>query len=484
MSSLSPILLLLVLVLIADRFFSLRGRRVKNAEFHEELRAANNERKRVIEFLTALIDASRENIPVSRLYEKILSAAITGAQASSAAVFIADKNGTLSPALVSGLFPRLTPLPAGGDGMSLSQRIENALRAAGEISENSPVGIVAKNRRPLLISHGEKSPLIPATECPALFARSLIAVPVNYGEQFLGVLVVANPPQGKKRFSDAALEIVKTVGEQAGMALYLREMFLVRAKNDSLEFDLALAANVQKLLLPKTLPTFEKFDVATHYRPMRKVGGDFYLVTKFADGSAGIFVADVSGKGVQASLLMAICHTHLRHLAAASIGPSDLLRKLNAAMQHELGGGRSVTAVCALVNPNSDTLTLARAGHELPVLVTKKDDALPAEFVRLSSDGMAVGFAPPSIFDIALTQITVPFEPGSTLVFFTDGLVEARSPDGAEFGTERIAEVVGKHADCTADEVNRALLDAMEGFCAGASLGDDLTLLTLRNVRR
>lgn len=466
-----------IVFLLVERLFSRRRHRHKRERLAKELVGAEHEKKRVIEFMHALIDASQKETPVMRLYEKILSAAARGAHATGAAIFIVDDNGKLAPALVAGLFPSLTE-NTGALPKTRAERIENCFRAAGEFSENTPVGTVAQTRRPLLISHGEDSPLLPKSQDPALAVRSLVVVPVAYGERLLGVLAVANPSVEKRRFSDTDLAVVKSVGEQAGMALYLREFFILQEEKSILDFDLSLAGNVQKLLLPKKLPKHDRLDVAAHYRPMQKVGGDLYAVVELPGNRVGAIVADVSGKGIQAALIMAICRTHLKHLAQPGNTPADVLRKLNAAMKSELGGGRYITAVCAVVDIDAGTLTLARAGHELPLLLEKRDTG--AEFVSLHSEGTAVGLAPPEIFDASLTQITIPFERDSTLVFFTDGLTEARAPDGLEFTSERLKDVVRTNAGACAEEINNAILSAMETFRADVPLGDDLTLVTMK----
>ena len=141
-----------------------------------------------------------------------------------------------------------------------------------------------------------------------------------------------------------------------------------------------------------------------------------------------------------------------------------------------------ITLACAILDTRAGTLTLARAGHELPILLASPEGSAEPRLEDIATEGMALGMAPPEIFDEALTEITLPFRPGSTLVLFTDGLTEARNPAGVEYGSERLAQTIVRAHRAGAADINREILADLETFCAGNAPHDDLTLVTVKCV--
>jgi len=236
------------------------------------------------------------------------------------------------------------------------------------------------------------------------------------------------------------------------------------------------------MLLPHTLPQLAGLDVDARYMAAQKVTGDLYDVFHLGEGRLGVVVADVSGKGVSASLHMAICRTLLHQIAGRFDSPARALSELNQALAGDVRNGIYITMVYAIVDPSAGQVILARAGHELPLFL-KRDRAtgLPVcEYVV--SEGMPLGLVPPGMFDQAIADIVVPFMVGDVLLLYTDGLTEAPNSEDQEFGSARLSDALRSANHGSAKQINDAVLQAGQRFTGNTGLRDDFTLLTIKRV--
>jgi sigma-B regulation protein RsbU (phosphoserine phosphatase) len=193
-------------------------------------------------------------------------------------------------------------------------------------------------------------------------------------------------------------------------------------------------------------------------------------------------VADVAGKGMSASLLMAICRTTLRQIAPMHSSPARVLAELNRSLAGDMREGMYITMTYAVVDAGRNQVTVARAGHELP-LFSRRDPATGA-FVSeyVGSEGMPLGLVDADLFESAIEDKTLAFAPGSTLVLYTDGLTEAPNTEEKEFGGARLADALRAAHSSPARQINNAILQAMEDFAGTVGLRDDYTLLTVKRV--
>lgn len=458
--------------------------RIMLVKFEENAWQEAREKQMVVEFLHNLTKDIDTDLGREALYPGVVQAAVRGAGARAACLFELQADGALRPVATSGVFPPLKPLPANLQKPDTlrADLIGHAMRGDAFDAGETILGEVARDGKPRFLADAARSPLIIHLDDPTLRARSLIVVPIAYGKTTYGVLAVANPEHGHQ-FEPGDFAYVKSIGEQGAVALHLHELFQLRTEKTRLDFDLSIASGVQKLLLPQTLPRNPGLDINACYRPAKQVGGDLYDVTDLGEGRICVLAADVSGKGVSASLVMAMAHTHLRHRMRGRTTPAELLRMLNADMTGEIPRGMFITIACAIIDTNSHTLTLARAGHELPLLLTKQEGIAGPRFEKIRTEGMAIGIAPPEVFDDILTEVTLPFRPGSVLVFFTDGLTEARNRAGEEYGTANLARTVLRTHRFDARDLNVEILAGLETFCEGVAPHDDLTLVTIKCVK-
>ena len=332
-----------------------------------------------------------------------------------------------------------------------------------------------------LIADAAADPLIVRHDDPALAVRSVVAVPLVFRERFFGVLVVANPAD-ERAFTEMEFSLLRSLAEQAALALHNAEFLNLQIEKKQLDLDLSLASGIQQMLLPRQAVTLAGLDVDARYAPAQKVGGDLYDLLPLSETRLGVVVADVSGKGIPASLLMAICRTHLRQLAPRYESPARALAELNRVLATDIHSGLYVTMIYAVIDLARHTVTVARAGHELPLFVRREaaSSVYRAEFV--GSEGMAIGMVPDDLFTSVIADRTESFAPGDVLVLYTDGITEAPNEDEKEFSSGRLADVARSLHSHAARGINDGILESVQRFTGAAAQRDDFTLLTVKRV--
>jgi serine phosphatase RsbU (regulator of sigma subunit) len=240
--------------------------------------------------------------------------------------------------------------------------------------------------------------------------------------------------------------------------------------------ELSIAHRVQSGLLPARDPDVEGFDVAGTCLPASEIGGDYFDYFKLADGRFGVAVGDVSGKGVPAAFFMTMTKGFMEVAAAEEREPAGVLGQANGHLRDTLARGTFVTMTYAVLDPESRTVSCARAGHNPPVYVPS--DA-PPEFV--ASAGTALGAVSRALFDGLLESRRIELKRGDTLVFYTDGVTEAMNADRELFGEERLLTALDRLRDgYTARALVDKLIEEIGDFVRGASQHDDITVVVVK----
>jgi sigma-B regulation protein RsbU (phosphoserine phosphatase) len=457
-------------------------RLVRVADRREEDRQqAVEDRQRAVDFMHLMAETLGEGLAREELNQRIVHASILCSGALSACLFEFRGGLTLRGVAVEGLFPPHRPLaePAGDAGVTRARFIEQVLKSEEIALGEGVVGRVAATREGELIADAAADARMVRHRDPALAVRSVIAVPVAFRERLFGVLVVTNPVEDRA-FTELEFSLMESLAEQAALALNNAEFLNLQIEKKQLDLDLSIASGIQQMLLPSQSTVFPGVDLDARYAPAQRVGGDLFDIFPISATRLGVAVADVSGKGIAASLYMAVCRTNLRQIAPRHISPSQTLVELNHTMGEDIHGELYVTVLYGVIDTATNTVTFARAGHELP-LFARKDPATGNYLTHLvRSEGMPVGLVPDEIFANAIEDKIEPFDPGDTLVLFTDGVTEAPNEEEKEFSTARLADVVRALHNRPAREINDGILESVRRFSGEAKQRDDLTLVTVK----
>lgn len=300
--------------------------------------------------------------------------------------------------------------------------------------------------------------------------RSLMAIPLYDGGVALN-MVVPLRSQGPAFRPDQLPEVVwmSNLFGRATQNLVLSEE--LRKAYGAVERELQVVASIQRSLLPAELPKVPGLDVAAHYQTSRAAGGDYYDFFPLPSGNYGLLIADVSGHGTPAAVMMAITHAIAHSDPRAPCPPSILLERLNRQLtrQYTFRNSTFVTAFYGVYDHETRRLKYASAGHNPPRLKRCVDQSL---HVLEGHPGLPLGVAEDAHYADAELQL----QRGDQLVLYTDGITEAFNPDGEMFGTERLDGVLARCRD-TAQGLIQAVLDRVEAFADGRAADDDRTLL-------
>ena len=302
--------------------------------------------------------------------------------------------------------------------------------------------------------------------------HSLLVVPLIVKSRIRGVLTVYNKKEGLK-FTDDDLRLLSIIAAQSGQVvenarLYEQEKALARMQEE-----LVVAAKIQSQLLPTDLPAIPGYDLFASMLPAASIGGDSYDAIASSEKSLSLCVADVSGKGMPAALLMANLQATMRATLEARELPSQVLDQANRLLHKSTSDDKFATVFLAKLDLTANNLTYANAGHDPAFLIGADGSAS-----ELAATGIPLGL----FADMNYEQTTVALKPSDSVVIFTDGVTESMDLTQAQFGRKRILETITEHRGNSAREIGIALLNAVSSFSKGTPQSDDRTLLVLKRL--
>lgn len=228
-----------------------------------------------------------------------------------------------------------------------------------------------------------------------------------------------------------------------------------------------LLAEVQRRLVPTDLPQIPGVEVAATWSPAEAVGGDYFDVIRFGENRLGLCIADVSGKGIEAALVMSNLQAAVRTMAPGGLSPRKLCGRLNDLLCASTGPGRFVSLFYAVLDTNTASFVYTNAGHNPVVLSRRSVDPM-----RLATGGPVLGVFP----EVRFVQEKLRLDAGDRLILFTDGLTEVTNRTGEEYGENRLIQLLSSHRELSAHELQERLLTRVTAF-HGTSFSDDVTLV-------
>lgn len=453
----------------------------RSAGYREQAELAQQEKLIVVDFMHDMAQALADGLNKEELFQRIVHASIVSTGALSACIFEKTPENTLRGVAVQGLFPPHRPLSENVRAKlaTRAKYLEKALRSEEFPISEGVAGEVARTGKAMLIENGREDPRIVKHDDPALAVTTAICAPIAFGGEVLGVLAVCNSSDGLP-FSATDFSVVQSLAEQSAVAVRNNDFLTLQLERKQIDVDLALARSIQLMLLPQTLPDVEGVQIDARYVSSHSIGGDLYDVFRLGDRVFGVAVADVSGKGIPASIVMAICRTNLHRFAQEERSPANVLKAVNRVMAGELKEGMYVSMIYAVVDLDKGEIVYARAGHERPMICRAEHERGTSAAAYPESEGMPVGMVGSDIFDEWIQENTLSFESSDVFVIYTDGLIEMVNAEGEEYSASRLAEVVKTLRKRSAREINAGVLESLERFSGKRRYDDDLTLVTIK----
>src|SRR5215208_4251763 len=306
----------------------------------------------------------------------------------------------------------------------------------------------------------------------------LLAVPVTVGGERVGTYAMYHDITDRKRMEAEVRQLNKDLEKRVAERTEQLKSAMAKQQQEArerqrIEQELRIARLIQQTLLPKSAPELGGYQIAAYYRPAREVSGDFYDFLELEDGRLGLVVGDASGKGIPAAMVMANTRSVIRTSAqGGDLAPGQVLAEANEILFPDIPPNMFVTCFYAILDPESGRLSYANAGHDLPY-VQRNGDA-----EELRARGVPLGLMPGMSYE----EKEVVVDAGESVLFYSDGLVEAHDPEGEMFGFRRLRALVAEHDDEERSLVD-FLLEELHSFTGeGWEQEDDITMVTLGKI--
>lgn len=302
--------------------------------------------------------------------------------------------------------------------------------------------------------------------------RSMMGVPLQTGDRVIGLIYVDNGSI-LRPFSQEDLDLLTVMANVAAIRIEHARLAEVEQSEKLMELELAQASEIQAMLLPKEAPVYAGYDLAGHNLPCQTVGGDYYDFVPYADGRIGLVVGDVSGKGLPAAVLMFSLQARVQMLRETNPEPDSAVTLLNRNFAERCPAGKFVTFFYALLDPKTGVLKYSNAGHNYPLLL-RADGSVE----KLAGGGIVLGLFPMSHYVLRETCL----EAGDMLALYSDGVTEACTPSGEEFGEDGLAKFLWERKSGSCGELVSDLVDYLRNWHGSSSFTDDFTIVLVKRA--
>ena len=421
---------------------------VLNSLMVEELQQANRELDGKIQQLNTLFDLSQEfNATMDRGHlVKLLSFALMGQMLVNKHLFLLKRS-------------------EGGEEFFQAVALQGIAEAA---CSPELLGNLSALEKEVIMKDGESCP----PEWQHLRDQGLsLLLPIRHqGET--GAVLCLGPKMTGQPYLEDEVEFLYALGSLAFVSIQNTYLVEEQIEKERLEEEMRLARDIQEKLLPASVPSLEGLDVAALALPSRHVGGDYFDLLTQSNGSLLLAIADVTGKGVPASLLMANLQACLHTMVPMDLTMEEFVGHTNRVICNNTGFDKFITAFTGLYLPNSRRFEYVNAGHNPPMLLRAC-----GEMELLETGGLLLGV----MKDMPYERGVVTLSPGDLLVMFTDGVTEAMSPDGEEFHEDRLEAILRNEHEKSAKEILDTVRQAIIDFTGSETeLSDDLTMIVMK----
>ncbi len=440
----------------------------------ESLRVARRQRKEVMDFLSLFTTSLSTVGDLERAMELVAHYLSDLLEAESLCIFVVTEEGgqkRLQVAAVAGMFPPLQR--TSNMVMAKTSYLREHLRRERIPFGEGVIGRVADMQHSLVI---EDASALPETEKLPRDVRTLMAVPMLVENRLTGVIAAVNCKQPGRCFGPNDLKTLETLSYQAALASHLVHIYGERFRQERLVQELNLARQIQNSLLPEQIPQFGDYRIHAFSQSAQEVGGDFYDFIPMDQKRLMIIVADASGKGVPACMLMAMCQSFARAAVERFDMLETFLRDLNQHLYRDSDRCHFVTFAVLVIDQEHNVCEYARAGHT--ELLMRSDSGITRV---IKPKGAALGLLPRDLVE-GFDTFSFTFLPGMSLMLFTDGITEALNEDNDEFGLARL-ETLWRAHDLPPAELTAKVLGEVNRFAGDAPQADDQTILIVSRPR-
>jgi sigma-B regulation protein RsbU (phosphoserine phosphatase) len=475
------VIVILSLLLIAAVAAMVALTRKKNRTIHqilEEERAIVEEERRMFGFLHELGEAISREDSHSAMYRLIVEGAQKVMESSGGALYLVDPTGkSLIPRYHSDKCVPLVQLPERIASLAKSSppSLLSFLRLHSIPVDEGLLGSVFQSQKAEVVEDLRKDARLGGVVSHFQNHTTVMVGPLSFGPQQLGVLAVT-APRDRRTYSSNDFEVFRSLVEQSAFALANALAHQAAAEKKQIEAELRSASEIQRILLPENDPSLSGFEIAGRNIPAKVLSGDYYDYIPLPEGALGAVIADVSGKGTAAAIITAMCRSVLRSTAAGVASPAAVLAEVNRQLFPDIREDMFISMIYLTVAPDSRTLTLARAGHTLPLVWRQATGKVES----LHSGGLAVGIDKGEVFERVTKDLTFVMEQGDCLLLYTDGINEALDVKGLEYGEDRIHSTLAALAPQGPRAVVDGLIADVDKFLGGMRSHDDITLIALQ----
>ena len=347
-------------------------------------------------------------------------------------------------------------------------RLRDRVGEVGEIrvSRNVMDEVVIRGKS-VLTSDAQHDPRFASGTVVLQGVRSVLAVPLGVSEKVFGI-IYADSPIAEGRFTEDHLKVLTTLASVAAIRVENARLMEARLQQERLERELQLAMEIQQRFQPTAPPIVPGYEFQGISFPCYEIGGDYYDFIQRDDGRLVIALGDVSGKGTAAALLMSSLHAAIHAQTGSHDTLVETISAVNRYLADNIPPNRFVTLFYAELDPESGALSFLNAGHNPPLIVHAAGTV-----EQLASGGLPLGIKADADYREGRTTMQL----GDVLVIYSDGVTEAASPSGEEFGPTRLYEVVSRNVESSAAGIRDRIESALTKFSQGTQAADDITLV-------
>jgi sigma-B regulation protein RsbU (phosphoserine phosphatase) len=468
-----PVAALVVTALI----FALQNQRRRVRNIRRKFDDFEREEQRMFTFLHDL-GLAIENEPSPSMLSRIIVDGIDKVVAArgGAIYFLNAEGGFLSPSYISEECPPLIGIPV--EIRKKAERDPRALESHVRLSriamEDGILGHCLSVGEPIHVPDVKNHPAFRDAFSRYTDDVAVLLSPLRHANKDLGVLAVARRHEDGN-FSNNDFAVFRTAAEQSSFAIGNARIHREAHEKRAMEGELRNAREVQRILLPQQDPVINGFRISGTNVPARIISGDYYDYLDLGDDKFGIAIADVSGKGVPAGLLMAMCRSSLRSVAPGEMSPSKVMASVNRQLFPDIREDMFISMAYGILDAATGKLTLSRAGHD-PALLYRRQTG-KVELLR--SPGLALGVDGGTVFERVTRDQEIELKSGDCVLFYTDGVKEAVDADEEEFGMERMSESFRRSAPLGAETVLIRMQEELKMFTGDGKQMDDITLVAL-----